>query len=130
MLIKYTFATGEVSTIVVDDSLGNFIIDSRRTEDSAERKHRRHCWSMDAIDYEGLEYADPEDFTEMLFDDTPERNAHIKECFEKLTEVQQRRMLMLASGLSLREIARREGKDIKTIRESVEGARVKFKKFF
>lgn len=130
MLIKYTFATGEVSTIVVDDSLGNFIIDSRRTEDSAERKHRRHCWSMDAIDYEGLEYADPEDFTEMLFDDTLERNAHIKECFEKLTEVQQRRMLMLASGLSLREIARREGKDIKTIRESVEGARVKFKKFF
>lgn len=85
---------------------------------------------MDAIDYEGLEYADPEDFTEKLFDDTPERNAHIKECFEKLTEVQQRRMLMLASGLSLREIARREGKDIKTIRESVEAARAKFKKFF
>lgn len=130
MLIKYTFATGEVNTIEVDDSLGNFIIDSRRTEDSADRKHRRHCWSMDAIDYEGLEYADPEDFTEKLIDDTLERNARIKEAFSKLTEVQQRRMLMVANGLSLREIARREGKDIKTIRESVEAARAKFKKFF
>lgn len=130
MLIKYTFATGEVNTIEVDDSLGNFIIDSRREEESANRKHRRHCWSMDAIDYEGLEYADPEDFTEKLLDGAPERNAHIRECFDQLTEVQQRRMLMLASGLSLREIARREGKDIKTIRESVEAARKKFLKFF
>lgn len=130
MRIKYQFLTGETTEVEVDASIGAVVIDSRREEESAERKHRRHCWSMDAIDYEGLEYADPEDFTEKLFDDTPERNAHIKECFEKLTEVQQRRMLMLASGLSLREIARREGKDIKTIRESVEAARAKFKKFF
>ena len=130
MIIKYQFATGEVTAIDVDESVGNFITDSRRTEDSAERKHRRHCWSMDAIDYEGLEYADPEDFTDELFDDTDERNAQIKEAFSHLTDVQQRRMLMLANGLSLREIARREGKDIKTIRESVEAARAKFKKFF
>ena len=37
---------------------------------------------------------------------------------------------MLAQGLSIREIARREGKEIKTIRESIDGARKKFKKFF
>ena len=37
---------------------------------------------------------------------------------------------MLAEGVSFREIARREGKDIKTIRESIEGARKKFMKFF
>lgn len=37
---------------------------------------------------------------------------------------------MASEGLSLREIARREGKDIKTIRESIEGARKKFLKFF
>ena len=37
---------------------------------------------------------------------------------------------MLAQGLSLREISRREGVDIKTVRESVEGARKKFLRFF
>ena len=130
MKIKYQFITGETTEVEVSSEIGAVIIDSRRKEDSAERKHRRHCWSMDAIDYEGLEYADPEDFTKKLFDDSPERNAHIKECFDKLTDVQQRRMLMLASGLSLREIARREGKDIKTIRESIEAAQKKFLKFF
>lgn len=130
MLIKYKSVTGEVNEIDVDEFYGTLIIDSRRKEDSANRKHRRHCWSLDAIDYEGMEYADPEDFVEELVDDTPERNAHIRECFAKLTEVQQRRMLMVASGLSLREIARRDGVDIKTVRESVEGARKKFLKFF
>ena len=39
-------------------------------------------------------------------------------------------MLMLAEGVSLREIARREGKDIKSIRESIEWARKKFLKYF
>ena len=43
---------------------------------------------------------------------------------------QRRRLLMLAEGVSLREIARRAGKDIKSIRESIEGARKKFLKYF
>ena len=50
--------------------------------------------------------------------------------FEQLSEVQRRRLLMLAEGVSLREIARREGKDIKSIRESIEWARKKFLKYF
>ena len=77
---------------------------------------------------EGKDYAD---------DSTPEtelflqlENLRIKEAFGRLSEVQRRRLLMAAEGLSLREIARREGKDIKTIRESIEGARKKFLKFF
>ena len=130
MKIKYQFITGEVTEVEVSSEIGAVIIDSRREEASANRKHRRHCWSLDAIGYEGLEYADPEDFTEALTGDAEEKSAHIRECFDSLTEVQQRRMLMLASGLSLREIARREGKDIKTIRESVDAARKKFLKFF
>ena len=57
-------------------------------------------------------------------------NQRIKEAFEQLSEVQRRRLLMLAEGVSLREIARREGKDIKSIRESIEWARKKFLKYF
>lgn len=130
MLIKYKSVTGEVNEIDVDEFYGTLIIDSRRKEESANRKHRRHCYSLDAIDFEGMEYADPDDFVERLTDNTPEHNARIRECFSQLSEIQQRRMLMVASGLSLREIARREGKDIKTIRESVEAARKRFKKLF
>ena len=57
-------------------------------------------------------------------------NRQIEEALGSLSEVQKRRILMLAQGLSVREIARREGKEIKTIRESIAGAREKFKKFF
>ena len=128
MKIKYEFITGEVTEIEVEDSLGEVIMDSRRIESNADRKERYHCYSLDAAVYEGRDYAD---------DDTPEsalflqlENQRIKEAFGKLSEVQRRRLLMAAEGLSLREIARREGKDIKTIRESIEGARKKFLKFF
>ena len=55
---------------------------------------------------------------------------HIAEALGSLSDVQRRRILMLAQGLSVREIARREGKEIKTIRESIAGEREKFKKFF
>ena len=128
MKINYTFANGETSDVEVNEEIGNLILDSRREESNQDRKERYHCYSLDAAVYEGRDYAD---------DDTPEsalflqlENQRITETFGKLSEVQRRRMLMAAEGLSLREIVRREGKDIKTIRESIEGARKKFLKFF
>lgn len=128
MKINYTFANGETSDVEVSEEIGTVILDSRREESNLDRKERYHCYSLDGAVFEGLEMAD---------DETPEtelflrlENQHIAETFDKLSEVQRRRLLMLAQGLSLREIARREGKDIKTIRESIEGARKKFLKFF
>ena len=109
------------------EEIGNMILDSRRQESNLERKERYHCYSSDAAEFEGEEYAAA---------DTPEtellrhlETQHIAETLDKLSETQRRRILMLAQGLSVREIARREGKDIKTIRESIEGARKKFLKF-
>ena len=78
--------------------------------------------------YEGRDYADGETPESALF--LQLENQRLKEAFEQLSEIQRRRLLMMAEGVSLREIARREGKDIKTIRESIEGARKKFLKFF
>ena len=126
MKIKYTFDNGESSEVEVSEEIGNIITASRRKEESDNRRERYHCWSSDAIDYEGVEYGAP-DFTEDLFN---EKNDRIHEAFSHLTETQQRRLLMLAGGLSEREIARREGKEIKTIRESIDGARKNFLKFF
>ena len=126
MKIKYTFDNGETSEVEVSEEIGEFITASRRKEESNNRRERYHCQSSDAIDYEGMEYGIP-DFTEDLFN---EKNDRIHEAFSHLTETQQRRMMMLASGLSEREIARREGKEIKTIRESIDGARKNFLKNF
>ena len=128
MKINYTFANGETSDVEVSEEIGTVILDSRREESNLDRKERYHCYSLDAADFEGEDYADGSTPESELF--LQLKNQHIAETFDKLSEVQKRRLLMLAQGLSLREIARREGKDIKTIRESIEGARKKFLKFF
>lgn len=129
MKISYEFLDGKHTEVEVADAIGAVVVNSRREEESAERKHRRHCYSLDAITYEGKEYGTGE-FVDALCDDTEIRNQKIRDAFSHLSEVQKRRMMMLAAGLSMREIARREGKDIKTIRESIEAARKKFLKFY
>lgn len=127
MKISYTFANGENSEVEVNEKIGTFILDSRREEENLGRKERYHCYSLDAAEFEGEDMADcetPETVLMGRFD-----REHIAEALGSLSDVQ-RRILMLAQGLSVREIACREGKEIKTIRESIAGAREKFKKFF
>ena len=128
MKISYTFANGENSEVEVKEEIGSFILDSRREEDNLGRKERYHCYSLDAAEFEGEEMADCETPETVLMGQLD--NHQIEEALGSLSEVQQRRILMLAQGFSVREIARREGKEIKTIRESIDGARKKFKKFF
>lgn len=128
MKISYTFANGENSEVEVNEEIGTFILDSRREEDNLGRKERYHCYSLDAAEFEGEEMADCETPETVLMRQL--ENCQIEEALGCLSEVQKRRILMLAQGLSVREIARREGKEIKTIRESIDGARKKFKKFF
>jgi DNA-directed RNA polymerase specialized sigma24 family protein len=129
MKITYTFADDTTSEVEVSEEVGTLIMDSRREESNGDRKERYHCWSLDAIDYEGTEYSTP-DFASSLFDGTDERDARVRKAFSHLTETQQRRMLMLAAGLSEREIARREGVAIRAVTESIDYARKKFLKFF
>ncbi len=125
----YKFADNTTSEVEVSEEIGTIIMDSRRKEESLERKERRHCYSLDAITYEGEEYGTTEQM-EKLFDDSDDRDAEVREAFSHLTEVQQRRLLMLSDGLSVREISRREGKDFKSVYDSIEGARKKFLKFY
>lgn len=129
MIIEYEFANGEKTEVEVDASIGAVIIDSRRKEASGDRKYRRHNWSLDAITYEGIEFG-TEDFTKTMFSDEEDQRQKVRDAFSYLTPTQQRRMKMLADGLSIREIARREDKDFKTIHESIEAARKKFMKHF
>ena len=128
MKIKYEFADGTVSEVEVEESIGAFIVEDRRREGNLTRKEGYHCYSLDAVEFEGMDFAaegTPETILAAL-----EEDGRVYEAFCKLSEVQQKRLLMLAGGMSIREIARKEGTNFRTVHESVESGRKKFKKFF
>jgi len=124
MKIDWKFNNGEVSTVEIEDeNIGGFIIDSRKTETNLDRKERYHCISYDAFEYESSEFASdetPETITELDFD-----NERINNALSALSEIQRKRLLMLAAGLSVREIARIEDKNYRSVYDSIEGAKKK-----
>lgn len=129
MKVKYEFDNGEVTEVEVSEEIGAVIEESRRKEAALAKKEQRHCYSLDAVTYEGMEYGEP-DFTESFFDGSEERSAHIRETFSHLTKTQQRRILMLAAGMSIREIAAREKTHHRAVEDSIQQGRKKFLKFF
>ena len=128
MKIKYEFADGTVSEVEVSESIGAVIIEDRRLEDNLSRKERYHCYSLDAAQFVGEEYSDRETpETKMEREMETER---IAQALDGLSEVQRRRILMLAGGMSVNEIARKEGVHHSVVSETISAARKKFKKFF
>jgi len=126
--IKYEFADGTVSEVEVEESIGEVIIEDRRLEDNLSRKERYHCYSLDAAQFEGAEYASeetPETQMEQELD-----TEHIAHALDGLSEVQRRRLLMLAEGKSMREIAREEKVQHRAVVKSIEAAKKIFKKNF
>ncbi len=126
MKIKYRFATGEVTEVEVSDEIGAVITASRKAEHALEERNRYHCYSLDAIDYEGLEYGECDKYP--IEDDSAEQAEHIKTAFGQLTETQQRRLLLYADGKTLREIAALENTKFQSVAESIEAAKKKFLK--
>ena len=59
-----------------------------------------------------------------------EDREHLLDCLAHLSENQRQRILMLAQGMSITEIARVQHADRTTVRESIQAARKKFKKYF
>lgn len=128
MKIKYEFADGTVSEVEVEESIGAVIIESKRLEDNLARKERYHCYSLDAVDFEGSEYAS-KDTPESLLEQTADKQ-HIKRLLEELPEVQRRRLLLYVQGKSMRGVARLEGVDHKAVKKSIEAAKKYFIKNF
>ena len=128
MKIRYEFVDGEISEVEVTEEIGSVIVESRRLEDNLARKERYHCYSLDAVDFEGSGYAS-KDTPESLLEQTTDKQ-HIKRLLKELPEVQKRRLLLYAQGKSLREIARLEGVDHKAVKKSIEAAKKYFLKNF
>ena len=128
MKIKYTFNNGENSEVKVSEEIGAVILESRRKEENMERNRRRRCYSLDDVDFEGDDFADNRTPESLLIEQID--NDHIKETLDKLSETQRRRLLMLASGMSIREIARAEGVEFGPVYRSIEAAKKTFLKNF
>ena len=131
MKIKYEFVNGDVSEIDVEAEWAEIISASRRKEDSKERTNRRYFYSLDALKYGDKDiYAPSDDMTPEAIKVHNENNRKIHDAFSKLSEIQQRRLLMLASGMSMREIAKREGVHHRAVEDCIKAAGKKFKKYF
>ena len=128
MKIKYTFDNGENSEVEVNEEIGAVILESRRKEENMERNRRRRCYSLDDIDFEGDDFADDRT-PESLFMEQLD-NEHIKETLDKLSDLHRRRLLMLAQGLTIREIAKIEGVTVRAVFDSIEKAKEAFKKIY
>ena len=130
MKIKYTFATGENTEVEVNDEIGTIILDSRRIESNADRKERYHCYSLESVTSFGdkdncCPKTDITPLSELL---SKENTSKLLYALNQLTEAQRRRLLKLADGMSIRQIAESEGKHHSAIEESIEAARKKLKK--
>ena len=119
----------ESVNITVSAEIAEVIYDSRRMEHASNERSRYHtAFSLDSEDYEGTNLVSektPDDLMEELED-----REHLLDCLAHLSENQRQRILMLAQGMSITEIARVQHADRTTVRESIQAARKKFKKYF
>lgn len=140
MKIIYKFADGTVSEVEIEEEVGQAIIVSRREEENYERKMRYHCpVSIDKLEYEGMQFADPNTPMSILEKEIKEEQQKALNDYvmSHLTETQRRRIRMKADGLTLEEIAEIEGVSFQSVDESIKAAQKKaiklrekyFKKF-
>ena len=126
-ILHYEFVTGESVNITVSAEIAEVIYDSRRMEHASNERSRYHtAFSLDSEDYEGTNLVSektPDDLMEELED-----RVHLLDCLAHLSETQRQRILMLAQGVSITEIARVQHADRTTVRESIQTARKKKKK--
>lgn len=129
MKIKYTFVDGTKTELEVEEKYANIILTSNRKEEADKgKKHHHKVYSLDAIVYEGTDYAETEPDPPKGLSD--EERQYVRNVLSCLTETQQRRLLLLADGKKLREIAELENASIASVHESIESAKKKFEKIY
>lgn len=113
MKLKYEFINGDINVIEVSEYWGNLVLEMRKTECNSNRKERYYCFSYDAEDKNIDDFVHSEDLIDEYIASLESEN--VKYAFSKLTSIQQRRLIMLADGLSERKIAQIEGVRINAI---------------
>lgn len=129
MKVKYRFADGEVNEVEVSDDIGAFILESRRREhadNERERYHSAHRIDREKFEDRGhfLTGGSPEE--RLISDETA---TELEDALSRLTPIQRRRMELLLDGESIARIAQAEGTSFNSVKQSVELAKRKLKKF-
>lgn len=131
--MKFDYRLSDETTIELEvtEEVAAFITESDRKQENRERNARsrktRRVFSLDAMDFEGLEIADENTPESLLLRE--EENALMEEALETLTETQRRR-LMMAIDMSVREIAASEHTAVNAAQKSLTAAREKILNFF
>ena len=124
---RYGFADG-TEEIEISEDWAAVLREMDREEEANRKKQTRRHISLDAVDYEGEEFAEDGDAETALLEKESDRV--VEEMLSSLTDVQRRRVELRMKGLTHREIARLERADRKTIEESLSAAAKKMKKYF
>ena len=128
-ILHYEFVTGESVNITVSAEIAEVIYDSRRMEHASNERSRYHtAFSLDSEDYEGtnlISEKTPDDLMEELED-----REHLLDCLAHLSENQRQRILMLAQGMSITEIARVQHADSHHCKRIHSGCSKKIQKIF
>ena len=128
-ILHYEFVTGEVVSVTVSADIAKVISDSRRIEHANNERTRYHmAYSLDETDYESSDFISEETPDDLVVEQE-ERN-HRMDCIDHLSASQRKRILMLAEGMNIAEIARSEGISYQRAKVSIEAARKKIKKKF
>ena len=128
-VIRYEFATGEVIQIEVANEIAEFICESRRMEHANNERTRYHAaFSIDSDDYrcsQLISAKTPDDHVIEL-----EERQHLFASMESLSEVQHQRILLMAEGRSIAEIARLQHAAYNSVKGSIQAAQQKIRKNF
>ena len=108
----------------------SWLEESRKEIQSEDRRQRYHApYHIEALMYEGTEYASGEDVAEDAVN-ADEENRIDELLQSNLTAVQYRRFRMYMDGMSIREISRIEDADYSSVYESIESAKKKLRKVY
>ena len=127
MKIKYSLNGKTEIEIEVSDEVGSVIMESERREHNLKEKERSHCFSLELVKYEGVEFGYYDTYPALETDN--EFTEKINYAFSQLTEVQKRRLFLYVKGLSMRKIAELENVSHIAVEKSVNSTIKKFKKF-
>lgn len=117
MFYKRTMPDGSIAYVEADAETLLFLTNSDREIENAERRHRYHApYHIEALTFEGSEYADFDDPETILI--RQESSRELAEALKKLTDKELTCILLVAEGYTRREIAALMGyKSKSTVRD-------------
>ena len=129
-VIRYEFATGEVVQVkVAGGEIADFLRESRRREHANNERCRYHsAFSLDSEDSrcgQLISYKTPDD---QIIE--AEEHQRLHDSIAHLSAVQRERLLMLADGRSIAEIARFQHAAYNSVKGSIQAAQQKIRKIF